>query len=103
MKCYLKIVLPVKLSENNNLAAFFLFIFLWVPLALSGDQYICYLVISLLVPQFSASFSPVDFSVLYYSFLSFKTWRSGYVCAQSWFTWLYIRNQHSIVKQLFSN
>ena len=84
----LKIVLPVKLFENNNLAAFFLFIFLWVPLVLPGEQYICYLFISLLVPQFSASFSPVDFSVLYYSFLSFKIGRSGYVCTQSWFTWL---------------
>ena len=36
------------------------------------DQYICYLGISLVFPQLSALFSPVVFSVLYYSFLSFK-------------------------------
>lgn len=45
---------------------------LWVTLVFSGDQYICYLGISLVLPQFPASFSPVDFSVLCYSFLGFK-------------------------------
>ena len=45
---------------------------MWVTLVFSGDQYICYLGISLVIPQFSSSFRPVDFSVLCYSFLSFK-------------------------------
>ena len=47
---------------------------LWVSLVFSGDQYICYLGISLVSPQFPASLSPVDFSVLCYCFLGFKIW-----------------------------
>ena len=68
----LKRVLPVKLFENDNLAAFFCFYFLWVTLVFSGDQYLCYLGISLVFPQVPESFRPVDFSVLCYSFLSLK-------------------------------
>ena len=48
------------------------------------DQYIFYLGISLVFLQLPAPFSPVGFSVLYYSFLSFKIgiWEWIYVYLQ---------------------
>ena len=77
---------------------------LQVTFVFPGDQYICYLGISLVLPQFPASFSPVDSPVFATVFLALKKgYESGYTCIYSWFTLLYSRNQHNIVKQFFSN
>ena len=76
------IILMISLKQFHQLNCLKMIIllnFLCVTLVFSGDQYICYLGISLVLPQFPASFSPVNFSVLYYSFLSFKIGRREWI------------------------